>query len=154
MTFSLLYYIVSRGSRTSKGEIMSREDIVVASNNRTKLDAVEWACRRVNRMAQIRGVETGSALTEHPIGVNTTLEVATRRAEEAHKQFPDSPVVAIQKGILCFGDRQDKDELVLYGIVVIKSDGTSLRAITGISRGIETSSLALPRALMSLLSAR
>lgn len=138
-----------------RGYEMSHELIYVASMKPEKIDAVEWACRRMNRMAYIRGVETGSALTEHPIGMEATLKLAMRRAEEARKKYPNSPVVAIQKGTFCFVEnRRDSDELALYGIVVINADGKSLRAVTGISSEAENGSLTLPRALMGLLSVR
>ena len=108
----------------------SMKTVVVASENRVKIDAVLDGFQRMfpGETFDIRGVSVASGVGEQPRSDVEALEGARNRADAASVAVPDADyTVGLEGGVELVGE-----EMAAFGWVVVKSiNGTYGKARTG-----------------------
>jgi inosine/xanthosine triphosphatase len=75
--------------------------IIVGSENRVKIGAVQKAFQSFNLDAEVIGVEVKTSITEQPIGSNETVKGALERASGALIKKPDADLgVGVEAGLI------------------------------------------------------
>jgi len=101
--------------------------VIVASENRVKINAVLNAFNEYYKNVEVQGVEVGSGVSVQPLTNNETLIGARNRVKEIRKQITDADYwVAIEGGV----QASDKG-LSAFAWVVIYSAGKYGEARTG-----------------------
>lgn len=131
---------------------MSYQVVYVASRNQEKVDAVDRACKMLNRLVTIQPVETTSPLTEHPLTALETMSIARRRAQEVREMHSQGCVVAIQKGFYSPLD-PPRHEYDIMAVAVITEDGRRREVFLGLTTDNASSrrNMALVRSVMIAL---
>ena len=112
-----------------------RMKIILGSKSVHKLAAVERACRELEIIAEISGIETHSGENVQPRGFEETFSGALTRATLVKEKNPESIAIGIESGIFHFGlELEAPIVLDIAVIVVLSEDG---KRIVTTSEGIQ-----------------
>ena len=100
--------------------------VVVGSENRIKIGAVQKAFRSFNLDAEVIGVEVKTSITEQPIGTNETVKGALERASGALIKKPDADLgVGVEAGLIEWYSRYLDQHVA---VIVDRGGGTTFGA--------------------------
>lgn len=114
-------------------------NIIVASKNPVKINAVQMGFESYGKNAVIEGVSVDSGVSDQPMSDAETLEGARNRVENARKKYPDADFwIGIEGGV-----ERNEEKLDAFAWVVIQGDNA-----IGESR---TTTFSLPHSVSELI---